>query len=87
MNQDFLPMLCIVNYKSCQALNAIIFKKRPINFLLKTLFVYVSSLCLIVLSFNAKAQETLMGLTSNGGVQGKGTGIYNQNQRNIICSN
>ena len=73
MNQVSLIRLCIVNYKSDKISNAIIFVNRQTNFSLKKPFPFLNFLFLIMLSFGVRAQETLVGLTSNGGVQGRGT--------------
>lgn len=72
MNQDSLTRLCIVNCKNDKALSAVIFVKHEINFPLKKHFLFLN-LFFIMIPFGVKAQETLSGLTSNGGVQGRGT--------------
>ena len=71
MSQHFLPILYIVNCKKNKVINAAILGRYLINFPLRKQLLFLSFFCLMLLS--GKAQETLMGLTSNGGVQRKGT--------------
>ena len=73
MNQNLSTRLYVVNYKSDTALSTVIFVKQQINFRLKKHFLFLNILFFIMLPFGVRAQETLMGLTSNGGMQGKGT--------------
>src|SRR5688500_14584131 len=70
MNQHFLPSLIIIVNNN--QLTADILKQR-INFLPKNVFLLLTSLILLTLPVGIKAQETLMGMTSAGGAEGKGT--------------
>ncbi len=76
MNQNSFTPLRIINYKSDKVLNALIFIRRQINFLLNKDFTFLNVLLLMMLATGLKGQETLIGLTSNGGTEGRGT-IFN----------
>ena len=73
MNQVSSTPLCIINYKSGKLLNAVMLIERPANFLLNKPVIFLNVLLLMMLATGLKGQETLMGLTSNGGTEGRGT--------------
>src|SRR5438477_2243090 len=73
MNKNLLTPLCMVNYENDKTWNADSFIRYQTNLFLKKHFLFLNAWFLIMLSFGANAQETLVGLTSNGGLQGKGT--------------
>src|SRR5688500_11253043 len=60
-----------IKYGNCP--DVFIPAKRPTNILSKKPFMFLSILFLTILSFVVEAQETLVGLASNGGEQSKGT--------------
>src|SRR5207244_3081586 len=70
MNQHLLPVLCITGDN--KQLNADPLKRRILLFP-KNSFLFLISMIFLMLSYGVKAQETLVGITSNGGAQGKGT--------------
>ena len=76
MNQNSFTPLLIINYKSSKVLNALIFIRRQINFLLNKDFMFLNVLLFMMLATGLKGQETLIGLTSNGGTEGRGT-VFN----------
>jgi uncharacterized repeat protein (TIGR03803 family) len=73
MNQDSFASLCIINYKKDNILTAVMAVKYSIKHLLNKHGVLIHLLLLIMLATGLKGQETLMGLTSNGGTEGRGT--------------
>ena len=73
MDQNLFTRWSLLNDLDKEGLYAFILLQRKTKLRLKRTFLFLNILFFILLSFNVQAQETLMGATSNGGTQGKGT--------------
>ena len=73
MDQNLFTRWSLLNDLDKEGLYAFVLLQRKVKLRLKRTFLFLNILFFILLSSSVQAQETLMGATSNGGTQGKGT--------------